>query len=202
MRHLSPIEVKQSATPGNPANGYGRLYPKSDGRWYSLDPGGIEVPAEGARWARKLAAETRVNTAALASDADLKFDGVANGVYDVAMTLYMSVSGSSSTSDLKVALLGPTGCTFGGLGVVPDLAIATNVGSTDFSPWSAGTTASDAAVKGIGLGPTTTTEVHLSALVIFGSTAGTLNLRWAQNAAVNVTTTMQIGSRLRYERIA
>lgn len=42
------LNLKQIATPANPAGGYNKLYPKSDNHWYTLTSAGVETQIDGA----------------------------------------------------------------------------------------------------------------------------------------------------------
>jgi hypothetical protein len=43
-KFLKPVEIAElAATPGNPASGYQKIYPKSNGKFYQLNSAGVET---------------------------------------------------------------------------------------------------------------------------------------------------------------
>lgn len=152
------------------------------------------------QWARKPADQIVTNTAVMQNDTALSFIAQANTNYHVDLDLYVTVSGSSSFSDLKLGWSLPAGASYSGFGGTPDVALASGsaVGSVDFSP----VVGAIAGTKSVGLFSTGVTEIQTKAIIKVGATGGTVRLQWAQNTATTVNTTMQADSRLRAERIA
>jgi len=40
---LTPVDVRETAAPGNPVSGFRRLFPKADGTWWTRDSAGTET---------------------------------------------------------------------------------------------------------------------------------------------------------------
>jgi hypothetical protein len=164
--------------------------------WYKTPP----VDGVGSvQWRRKSATQNLTNSSVLVNDLHLTFPGLANAVYELNLTLFLTVTGSSSAADFKCTLNGPAGGTWGGFGLVPDLALTGTSGSIDVAPWPPGS--AFGGVKGVGVSPSATTEVHLRASVTIGATPGDVTFQWAQNTATAVQTSVLLGSRMRIERI-
>lgn len=150
----------------------------------------------------KSADETVTNSAAIQSDDQLLFTGVANAKYLVTIELFVSQNANSTAADFKVGFSLPASATWSGSGPNPDATVgATASGSGN---WTALLGAVGATlVYGVDGNAGNTTGISLMILVEVAGTAGTVTLQWAQNTATPaVGTTVKAKSWLRAERVA
>jgi len=141
---------------------------------------------------RKSANQVVNNSTTTVDDTELRFSAAAGHTYIIDMTLIVSVSGGSSLSDFKVGFTIPGGSiTFGGIGPDPAMAGGSSVGQGQFLAWVSAVTSTIS----YGLFSTgwTTIRIHGSYVC---PTSGVVALRWAQNTATTVDTTVAAGSTL------
>lgn len=131
--------------------------------------------------AYKSADETVNNSATLQNDNDLAVDVEANGVYSLHLYLVYS---SGATPDFKIDFTAPSGTTFE--------ASFFDYNGGSFA-W--GATSALGSVTGLA-GTGANAPFILRATVFVGGTAGTVQLRWAQNTANASDTIVRKGSRL------
>lgn len=148
---------------------------------------------------RKPASEDVTNSAALQNDDHLLFAAASNATYKFELGLLVSVTGGSSTSDLQVGWSLPSGTWAGGVNAA-DPAMAGG-GTTGASQWLGVTGAVGASIP-VGLGGANTQLVMIHGTIVTAGVAGNCNLRWAQNTAVAVTTSVLGGSWLDARRVA
>lgn len=136
--------------------------------------------------ARKTVNETVNNSAALQNDDALFVAVVANAVYDVKLVLHYT---SGTTPDLKIGWTAPSGATMVWGGYL-------------FSTASAFTATGNNAVGTVvalgGLGADV--SAVFDGTVVTSTTAGTLQLQWAQNTANASDSTVYAGSFLELRR--
>jgi hypothetical protein len=146
----------------------------NDPQWASVAAGPTIV--------RKTADETVNNSATLQNDDDLLLAIAANEVWLV--ELYLLQKSPSTTADFKMGWAYPAGCSI--YWGVPNLNTTYGTGGQYWlTVVAAGTigailteasTLAAASLNG-------TQGIHITAIVINGATAGTLNFQWAQNTA-------------------
>lgn len=129
------------------------------------------------------------NSATYVNDSELLATVDASTVYTYQ---FMVFSTSGTVPDIKFTLTFPTGstCSFGHIALV---TTASPTGDADFGSYSSATSGSS------GVSAAGTTGVQLTLLagtLTVGSTAGTLQLQWAQNTATASDTTVHAGSNL------
>jgi hypothetical protein len=134
--------------------------------------------------------ETQVvnNSTVFVNDSHLALGLQANAIYGLSGWLAWD---SGTTGDIKFDWTGPAGFTMPvWAGARIDSAVAGAVGNMTGLVSAAATTVVVAAGAGIG----TFSSLNLGGAVITTGTAGTLQLRWAQNAAEAVNTRLKAGS--------
>lgn len=131
--------------------------------------------------AGKTSTQTVNNSATLVNDTEMFWAVEANAIYDLDILLLYN---SNATADFKWAWTYPTGLT------MAYSVLAFNTASTLFID----ATFTESATVNAG-GDGTDLPVWLKGSVIVGSTAGTLQLQWAQNTANASNTTLNIYSR-------
>lgn len=181
----------------NPYNGLEAVTTDTASRWLyagggwslasTLGIGGVQI-------ARKPGDGAVVNTTTLASDGDLVIPMAANAVYTIECFLIYS---SSTVADIRFVLAGPSGAT----GIISARNMDTTTsgfsGSIDCgtvslgSNWGAG-----------GWGASSNATSRATGTVITSSTAGNLQLQFAQNTAEVSTTTLRANSWMKLTRIA
>lgn len=142
-----------------------------------------------ARAVVKAAGQIVNNSATLVNDAELLATVDASTVYAFTAMIFFT---SGTTPDIKFAFTFPTGatCAWGHIGL---LTSASPTGDADFGSYSSATSG----VSGVSAAGTTGVQlVLLTGSISVGSTAGTLQLQWAQNTATASDTTLHAGSTL------
>jgi len=159
---------------------------------WSWSPGTIFV--------RKTANESVTNSTTLQPDDHLMATLPANSIWEVEFLLRVQAGGSnSSNGGIQVQLSAPTGTT-----MQVYVEIKKGGGGSDLAHhWQYGWLTNPSSVVGHNPIPATdpTGAVKLKGLVIVGSTGGTLQLYWAQNAANANATTVYANSYMRLTRI-
>lgn len=146
-------------------------------------------------WALKAADESVASSTTLQNDDTLLVTLEANATYEfVAHVGYVG----NTTGDIKLAFTFPSGasCYWSGKGGPASDDTFGSSGSTRHSVSfgdASGTSLSFA-------GSTTVLSVHILGVVTTASTAGTLQLQWAQNTSNATNTTVKAGSFLRAVR--
>lgn len=175
-------QAQLSANPSAPPSGYAYLFPKTDGKWYMMDPAGVVLevgnPAAVNPWTmvKTTADLSRNTTATLADDSTLIAALSASTAYHVRIKVFFS--SANATMDFKFAL-NYTGTTtavtcrrsFAAAGATA----GTDNENTLMSNALPGSTSATATTSGIGW-----VEIDL---VIITGTAGTLSFQWAQNTS-------------------
>jgi hypothetical protein len=168
----------------------------------SLQVGGdLDVSGIGqVQFVYKAADETVTSSTTLQNDNDLTLPVVANGIYLVDLNL-VALDAGNFTGDLKTCLAYPTGSTVHVMGVGPhDTGLSSGTNST--AEWVARTDQSGTSSTSTSYGAgTTAVTVMIRALVIVGSTAGSVTLQWAQNTSDASGVTLKTGSWMRMERV-
>lgn len=139
--------------------------------------------------ARKEATETVNNSATLQNDDDLFVAVTASAVYNLDGRLLYN---GNSTADFKIGWTFPTGLTMSYTILGVYVATPTVFSTSDFIQTS------NPALEGAGADRT----AIMWGRVIVSSTAGTLQLQWAQNTANASNTTLLAGSYIRLTQIA
>jgi hypothetical protein len=144
----------------------------------------------------KGADQTVNNSTVLVNDSALALSVVANAKY--ILEAYVKYD-SGTTPDIKFAWTGPAGATLDWIPNTPP-AGATGVNSA----LSVGNTAigDGAAVAAGGVGAGTAVVAHMTGTLTVAGTAGSLQLRWAQNTGDASDTKVLAGSWLRLTRVA
>jgi len=145
-------------------------------------------------YARKTADETVNGSASLQNDDHLAIVLAASATYEIDVQLFYS---SASTPDIKFALTFPTGatCSWAPIGYKSD---GTNF-EAEFrtSTWQAASGTSNAVA-----GTAATYDAALiKGIIRVGSTAGTLQVQWAQNTSNGSNTTVKADSSLVARRL-
>lgn len=141
------------------------------------------------------AADQFVNAVAtIANDTDLHLSLVANAVYK--FEAYLVYDGST-TADMDVKWNVPTGITGGWSGQLFGSGASTTNSVQDLGQHAWGSTVTLGAV-----GVATEVCVPMRGLIIVGSTAGTLQLEWAQHVSDATNLTVRTGSYLGLKRVA
>jgi len=150
----------------------------------------------------KSAGETVTNSSTIQSDDHLLFSAAANAKYLVDVVLFVSQNANAVGADFKVGWSLPAGAAWSGGGPNPDLTVgATAAGDGNWTGVLGGSTTTRQ--MGVDGNTGNVTALFLSVLIEMSSTAGTVNLQWAQNTATAaVGTTVNARSWLRAERIA
>lgn len=133
---------------------------------------------------RKPSNETITNSTSLQNDDDLKLALASNKTYIIDGVLF--VSSTKAKPDIKIGFLGQTGSTLV-LGYVTDKNVGTlNSGSTS---------------SRIVLPANMPTPIHVKGTIKTGSTAGDLQLKWAQVSSNSAAVQVLEGSYLRAAEI-
>lgn len=127
---------------------------------------------------RKTADETVNNSDALQNDDDLLFAMTASTTYEIELLLLIS---SNATADFKMAFTLPAGADM--IWFLPATATLASEGST---------------AEGISITGTTVEGYLIRGIVRCDTTAGNLQLQWAQNTATVVDTIVYANSALKY----
>lgn len=146
-------------------------------------------------WARKTADESVTSSTTLQNDDTLLVSVEASAVYEFA--LHLAVVGNT-TGDFKMGFTFPTSstCWWSGKGGVETDAGFGASGSTRHS-----VSFGDASGTAVAYtGSTTILSIHVMGVLSVSTTAGTLQLQWAQNTSNATATTVKAGSFLRAQR--
>ncbi|WP_393075298.1 hypothetical protein [Streptomyces sp. LN704] len=150
----------------------------------------------------KTADETVTSSTTLQNDDHLVLPAVANAVYTFALDLYM-VDTADATGDFKMSFTCPTGATFDmhGAGAhTTDLGASSTNSNGEWIGKLATTSAG--ATLGFGVSNPSATAARVYGRLVMGSTAGNLQLQWAQNASDASGTTLKAGSYMMMTRVA
>lgn len=145
---------------------------------------------------RNTADQGVTNSTVLVNSGQLAFTAAANASYIVEVGLVVTVSGSASAPDVKVAWSLPAGAAWTGGAYGADIALVGSSGSAEFLALVGATTSP------LAYGITTTNIIVHKSTILMSSTAGVCNLQFAQQVANAATTTVRAGSWLRAERCA
>ncbi len=129
--------------------------------------------------ARKTVSENKNTDIVIAVDSELQFPGAANANYVIEGTILIV---SDSTPDIIYGIELPTG--------------ATAIWRTNKDSDNAALDETD--TEALVIPDTDTYLLDFSAYVTMGSTAGTVGFEWAQETSSGSTTTVRLGSLLRY----
>ena len=190
----SALFAEQASTPTTPASGFGRIFIKSDGVYF-VDDAGIETGpfAESAPGASdkvvayKTANESVTSSTTLQNDDHLLFAVAANEVW---VARFYLIGNAATTGDVKIAWTVPAGATL----LWNAHGLGEGVTSIEGAHKFAGSSSSGAAQTFGGSG--FTFGIHGSIYVANGSTAGNVQLQWAQGTSSGTATTMFAGSHL------
>jgi len=141
----------------------------------------------------KPADESVTSSTTLQNDDDLVVAVSANATY--VMDGYIMTSGAAAgTGDLKIDFTIPSGATMK----------YTSFGTTTASPavQYEATVNANSTARAIGTNGSADMGVAIQAVITVGSTAGSVQLRWAQNTSSGTATILRATSYLRFERIA
>lgn len=144
----------------------------------------------GTQVVRKTLDKALTSTTTLTADTDMTFTVVANAVY--ALDSFLQFTGAAG-GDIKVDWTVPTSATF--------LWALLGTGTVNFTDNDASVIANNVARGARGNGGTTQSASPRGTLTTVG-TAGTLQMRWAQNTSSATPTTLKAGSWLRLVRLA
>lgn len=141
----------------------------------------------------KTSTEAVTSSTTLQNDDNLVCAVVASGVYVVNWALRMD---GATAGDFKYAFTGPASATMTWESRGLAAADASNVAMITTDVAAIGTTVTHGC-----LGAGTTTRVHGSGLLVVSSTAGNLQLQWAQGTSSVTATNVFAGSWLKLERV-
>ena len=144
----------------------------------------------------KTANEPVTSSTALQNDDELACALATATTYRLEARLYVF---GAAAGDIKVALAFPANTTvqaFGGHSIVVGSVTSSTSADVDAHAIVTQTTSPTAALS-FGVPDTNGIVITLSATIVTTSTAGTLNLQWAQNASSGTGTVVQIGSWMR-----
>jgi hypothetical protein len=162
--------------------------------------GNMSVTGIGARsYVRKTADESVTSSTTLQNDNELLLAVAANCTY-VFRVWIMATDATDANGDIKFAFTFPTGavCHFSGKG--PHTLLASGAfGDGEYIARNTATSGSTVASYGL---TTSVIGIELTGLLIVSSTAGNLQLQWAQNSSDANATTVQAGSFMTLERVA
>lgn len=133
-------------------------------------------------YARKTADETVNNSTTLQNDDHLLVSVAANAVYDFKLAIHYN---SGTTPDLKVGWSVPSGTTMVWGGVIIDTAGAMTVAAS----------LTQSSVQAIG-GTGAAAFILFTGTVVTSTTAGTLQMQWAQNTLTVADSKILAGSEL------
>lgn len=161
------------------------LWIRRGGSWREMLP----------RFVTKTADKTVTASTVLSLDNHLFFGGRANAVYNV--TVFAITASNASGAGVKFGWNVPAGANFNMTGHGPIIALATSGGGSEWS----NLIGSSGSSLPFGVPAASGAGITLNALITLSSTAGTVTLQWAQNAATN-NTILKAGSWMRVERVA
>jgi hypothetical protein len=169
--------------------------------WEDISDGGGGSPSVGDlldwQYVRKASGETVTGSDSLQNDDALLFAIGANETWEFEFVL--SVSSSSDTPDIKVAITGPTACAgmWGSHGPASNYVSGTNVyNSFTKTVWDASSFAGHGIRNGVPV------MVTIKGLARNGANAGNIQLQWAQNTSNGTGTTVDADSYLIARRVA
>lgn len=155
------------------------------------------------QFVRKTADEPLTSNTTMQNDDHLVVSVAANGIYTFELMLMAQTANSDLSGDIKVAFTFPTGGTLHFTGTGPNNADLSSTNSSNSNgEWVArnnavsGTTFIPYGMSGVPIG------ILLKGILINGSTAGSLQLQWAQNASNANALTVLTGSWMQAERVA
>ncbi|GAA1977448.1 hypothetical protein [Kitasatospora viridis] len=133
------------------------------------------------------------NNTTLAADSALTVNVAANAVYTVTGVLGFQ---ASTTGDIKVQFVGPSGATFDWVATAQDSTGTSAVGTVI----TGRAAITDAQVFG-GRGAGSTNTALINGLLVTSSTAGSFGVQWAQGASDGTGTLMKAASYLLLDRV-
>ena len=148
----------------------------------------------------KTADETVTSSTTLQNDDHLVLAAVANAVYVFALDLYITES-TDYVGDSKMSFTCPTGATFDMHGAGAHATSFTGGTSSDGEWIGKLATSSAGATLAYGVG-NVLTAVRVYGRLVMSSTAGNLQLQWAQNTSDGTGTTLKAGSYMMMTRVA
>lgn len=175
-------QAQLSANPSPPPSGYSYLYPKTDGKWYMMQPDGtfFEVAAPGSvsAWTtiKKVADETRSANATLTADNTLTVALAAGTAYHIRGKVFISTA--NATMDFKYGLVysgTTTAITVRRVHSAAGAVAGTDAENTQTTNALPASISVAATTFGIGF-------VEFD-LVIITNTAGTFSFQWAQDTS-------------------
>lgn len=146
-------------------------------------------------WVRKTSNESVSNSAVLQNDDVLLFAVEANGIYDFVFHIFCD---GATTGDIKAALTFPSGATL----------LAECRGQPEAASIASGLvytvlTTSGGASQNFGLlGTGTTSLIRIEGVLVVSSTAGNLQLQWAQGTSDGTATRVLANSFIRARKVA
>ena len=192
------------AAPTTGAHVVGELVVGHDGKLWVCTTAGtpgtwtqVASASSGHTVVRKTADETVNNSATLQNDDHLLFAIGSNEVWVVMFHLF--VSAASATPDIKIALSLPSGAT-SAMGIIGQATGTT--GTEADAKIQSFTSATTALSVGVPADSTSNTFVLYSAHIANGSTAGNVQLQWAQSTANASDSKIRTGSFLVADRVA
>lgn len=153
------------------------------------------------QYVAKTADETVTSSTTLQNDDHLVLPVAANAVYMFALDLY-TIDAADFVGDFKMSFTCPTGATFdmhGSGAHITDLAS----GTSSNGEWLAKLACTSASANLVfGVGNTSVTGIRVHGRLVMGSTGGSFQLQWAQNASDTSGTTLKAGSYMTLTRVA
>lgn len=142
----------------------------------------------------KSADETRISTVTPTNDSEIFLAVEANAIYRVVGFFKYN---SDATADFRITWTGPAGATFEYVAVAIDTATTTVNGTVQMATNTIATSRPYG-----GAGTASNVGMDISGTLRVGSTAGTLQLQWAQGTSQAITTTLKADSWITLERVA
>lgn len=151
----------------------------------------------------KAADESLSSNTTLQNDDELFLSVAASAKYVVDLQIFAITAANDVTEDIKLGFTFPSGSTLHFSGTGPNNADLSGAASSNSNgEWIArmsatsGTTTIPYGMSGVELG------LSLRAILITSTTAGTLQLQWAQNSSTANALTVSAGSMMRARRVA
>ena len=147
--------------------------------------------------AYKATTEPLTSSTTLQNDDDLVLTVEADATYEMDLKLFHD-SDATVAGDIKIGWVGPSGATmnWGVHGANTSIASSTNVGGVNMQTRVIGE------VAAFGGGDSSGTVALAFGVLATSSTAGTMQLQWAQETSHAVATNVRAGSLLKLRRIA
>lgn len=145
----------------------------------------------------KQADESVISSTTLQNDNELLVTLAANTTYRLDLAL-LATEATGTTADIKLAWTMPSGCRLDAAAIGPHVSWTGSgtVQEVEFASWQA-ETSSPTSSKSFGtVNASINFGYHVRGIVANGSTAGTLQLQWAQVASVAENVTVRAGSSL------